>query len=54
MWELENYLQSCLGNKELIKKYISKINTETLIEILKVLNEELKKRIDEFNKSKEK
>lgn len=52
MWELENYLQKYLKDKNLIKKYISKINTETLIEILKILNEELKGRIKEFGKEK--
>jgi len=52
MLELENYLQKYLRNKELIKKYISKINTETLIEILKVLNEELKIRISKFEEKK--
>jgi len=52
MLELENYLQKYLRNKELIKKSISKINTETLIEILKVLNEELKIRISKFEEKK--
>lgn len=35
-----------------LKKYIKDIDTEDLIEILKILNEELKFRIEEFKNDK--
>lgn len=53
MLGLENYLQSYLQNKKLIQKYLKQINTTTLIEIIKILNEELKLRIKEFEAKKE-
>lgn len=52
MLGLENYLQDFLGNKQLIKKSLKQINTTTLIEIIKILEEELKQRINEFEAKK--
>ena len=54
MWELENYLLNCLQDKNLIKKYLKQINTSLLIEIIKILQEELKLRIKEFEAKKKK
>jgi len=52
MLGLENYLQNFLQDKNLIKKYLKQINTITLIEIIKILQEELKLRIKEFEAKK--
>ncbi len=52
MLGLENYLQSYLKDKNLINKYLKQINTPMLIEILKILNGELKLRITEFKEKK--
>jgi len=52
MLGLENYLQNFLQDKQLIQKYLKQINTTTLIEIIKILNEELKQRIKEFEAKK--
>lgn len=50
MLGLENYLQNFLQDKTLIQKYLKQINTTTLIEVIKVLQEELKCRIVDFEK----
>jgi hypothetical protein len=52
MLGLENYLQNFLQDKKLIKKYLKQINTTILIEIIKILEEELKLRIKEFEEKK--
>jgi len=54
---LENLLKSYLGldNKsilKLLKENLSKIETPLLMEILKILNEELKNRIKQFEDTK--
>ena len=54
---LKNFLQQYLGNKDLpkiLKENIQIVETPLLIEIMKILQEELKKRIDEFEKQREK
>jgi len=51
---LENFLKSYLKDKKLflnlLKNNLHQIETELLIEILKILNEELKIRISKFKK----
>ena len=52
---LKKYLQQYLGNKDLpkiLKENIHMVETSLLIEITKIFQEELKKRIDEFEKQK--
>ena len=54
---LKKYLQQYLGNKDLpkiLKENIQVVETPLLIEIMKILQEELKRRIDEFEKQKDK
>ena len=54
---LKKYLQQYLGNKDLpkiLKENIHVVETSLLIEITKIFQEELKKRINDFEKQKEK
>jgi len=56
MWELESFLKPYLKDKKvvisLLKNNLKLIDTECLIEIIKVLNDELKIRIEEFEEKK--
>jgi hypothetical protein len=53
---LEQFLNRYLGNKDncikFIKSNLNKIDTPLLIEILKILQEELKKRINDYENKK--
>jgi len=54
---LKKYLQQYLGSKDLpkiLKENIHVVETSLLIDIMKILQEELKKRIDDFEKQKDK
>ena len=52
MLGLENFLKTYLKDKKtlisLLKTNLSQVDTETLIDVIKVLNDELKLRIEEF------
>lgn len=53
MLGLKNYLKNCLQDKKLIQKYLKQIDITTLIEIIKILQEELKQRIKTFEEKKD-
>jgi len=56
MWELASFLKPYFKDRKaiisLLRNNLSQIDTETLIEVIKVLNDELKVRIEEFEERK--